>query len=1789
MKKTISILLVVAMLMSMLVVTAVPASANGSTAGATGGNASVITGGKDATGVVNEATGANAATAGNKMTAGDATRAAELAAAGYTALNQENIGSMVDNGKYYLTENITLSAPLATRSGVTLDGNGYTVNLSMSLFHETTNLTIKNITLTGTIGMDCTSALNRYIPKGYTVIENLTSSVNVTYDSGKHPWTPAGVIYSTGAGSSLTNVLYNGTITVQGAADVTKALSGAAGMVGMASGTTFDNCISAGVINITATGAFTGTGTGDSGVGGIAGKATGSCTFKNCTNNTNITMSAKADTNCRSLGGIAGFSNKGTTYTNCINNGNITLNSTATDWNVGGITGHVWEGASFDRCTNNGDITSAAALHEGAAGILGYSNTAASSFINCRNTGDISASGASVAGIVGRATGTGVTASNCENTGNMHTSFTAGGFGGYLSNLLSADNFINGVSNDDTKGKITHDSGDIYIGGFCGAIDNAVSIKNVVNHGDLVGNKTTFMGGIGGFIRGTGTFENVTNNGDVTHTGWGKHHPAGVVDELKASKINNVVNNGRLLIEDCDGTAGVIGVTTATDIQNVLNTGSVKQTKNANFTAGVFGTIPGSSVLKNVINQGNVTATYNYSGWIRVSGITNSAPAKFDSCENTGTITYTGNSTGTFVSGFNAISYSAVQYVNCTNAGQIIVNSDSTGYYGIGGFRGWTNGSTTYTNCVAKADITVTGTLNSGNDLAVGGFTGHSDSAITINSCTASADATITLNTTGANAAAGGFAGQTPASISNSNNYSTVTVTAGSVADLGGFIGRPGGVVASNCKNYGHVYAVGSDVHIGGFFGLAKGSLTLTDCTNYGKLDNYGAAAVNGSVGGIVGTYYSNNESVFTRCTNNSELLSMSVANYINSKGELTSYDNNGIGGLVGRAEGQSTHYGNSSIVFNSCINNGNITRASTTDGKDATDSNKALNSNISAGGFMGQLSAMHNVEFYYCINYGNVTKGEYDKEGGHIGAAGFVGTQRVGGYSWTPWECSITAENCINIGNMNDVSDAAGFIGKSGEMNADYSHTVTVKNFVNEGTITAPWSAGVASYGASDANVSYVISDSLNVGKVVGSQTNGGITGLVSGGSVAVTNSFNNGMIEGVSVSGIVGGGNNVTVENCYSAGSLSGSRVYPISGANGSFDGNLYTSNAYGGADSKGDLVTMRDIEDAIVEILMTAGYGFDSLETLINEAELVDPETADDYSTYTWEQYSAALEAAKALQGRDAMTFNPDGTVTIITQGQVCKAYNDLRYALDTLILKSEMKLFLQYTINKAEKYLGTTDVYTADSWANYLEALNEAKAIEAAGSHDEVDLMLYVNNLNAAVEALVLGGNIVTGDDFAMLNGQKGTFYLMSDITITAPVESFSGILYGNGHTITVSGCGLFLGLIDATVQDITVVGDAGDADSLFGSVDGDVVLSNLTVKTPKLGVAALISSGTSGADVVINNVFSTAAAENAALVANVAGLVEITGALVMADAPALVAKTSNAGLYSAYLDGVEFYNADGVCLDEEDVFASGQVAYDINEALGATLLVQVLGRDALPVLGAPAVDGINVVVKDGDGYKNAGTKYDSGIGVVPPMPEITPADPVYGSLRSAIERADALNAADYTEATWEVVKTALEVAKKALWATVQSEIDAATNALNIAVAGLKKVGSDGGADATVDYTKLDAAIAAAEALKGSDYTDGSWSMLQAMLEMAKAAKTATSQATVDSAVSALVSATVNLTKVKVEADAPATDAPNTDATEPATDDGCGGVVGGAAVVLAAVIALGAGISFKKKED
>ena len=116
-------------------------------------------------------------------------------------------------------------------------------------------------------------------------------------------------------------------------------------------------------------------------------------------------------------------------------------------------------------------------------------------------------------------------------------------------------------------------------------------------------------------------------------------------------------------------------------------------------------------------------------------------------------------------------------------------------------------------------------------------------------------------------------------------------------------------------------------------------------------------------------------------------------------------------------------------------------------------------------------------------------------------------------------------------------------------------------------------------------------------------------------------------------------------------------------------------------------------------------------------------------------------------------------------------------------------------------------------------------------------------------------------IATAEDLLKISGQSGEYKLTADITLTGTVESFSGTLDGDGHTVTVSAP-MFASL-SGTVKNLKLAGEiTSDATIQVGAL-ANVVPASLTLDkvTSDVKLTAANASGVGG---FIGNVVSSVA-------------------------------------------------------------------------------------------------------------------------------------------------------------------------------------------------------------------------------------------------------------------------------------------------------------------------------------
>ena len=134
----------------------------------------------------------------------------------------------------------------------------------------------------------------------------------------------------------------------------------------------------------------------------------------------------------------------------------------------------------------------------------------------------------------------------------------------------------------------------------------------------------------------------------------------------------------------------------------------------------------------------------------------------------------------------------------------------------------------------------------------------------------------------------------------------------------------------------------------------------------------------------------------------------------------------------------------------------------------------------------------------------------------------------------------------------------------------------------------------------------------------------------------------------------------------------------------------------------------------------------------------------------------------------------------------------------------------------------------------------------------------------------------------------------------------------------------------------------------------------------------------------------------------------------------------------------------------------------------------------------------------------------------------------PAAVDYTALNAAITQFEGLTEADYTADSWAAAYAVYEAALDAKTATTQAAVDTAKTNLLDAIAALEEASK-------LDYTGINAAIAAAQAADTANATTSSAAALDAALDTALAAKEdATTQAELDNAAADLIDAINGLT-------------------------------------------------------
>lgn len=411
------------------------------------------------------------------------------------AITSANVKSVIaENGidnTYYLAENITIQAPIAESFSGKLYGGGKTVTANSPLFLELNGAVVSDIFIASSITID-TDNVGEDVDLFAGTLANTASNVQInnvdvsgtlTFKSfpRRHYITNIsfGGLIGCVASGSLTDcdnscvVIYNdeiagsigglvgSVIATEGSFSATNCLNNAAignsdspvsgiitgGIVAFANAPSlsFTNCANKGVINGNTANA-----------GGIVGKSiklssTIQMTF--CTNTANITT--VTDSTASTSGGMIGYSDSAMTFTNCSNSGNITSSA-----RTAGIVGWAAASSTFTSCTNSGKLesTNTTSYHGYVGGIAGYVSAGEFKFEYCENSGKL-LSNQTAAGILGyNAAPSGTTITYSVNKGNVTAN---GGYTGTSKTALSIAAGIVGRSIQPLTVKYCGSSGDV--------------------------------------------------------------------------------------------------------------------------------------------------------------------------------------------------------------------------------------------------------------------------------------------------------------------------------------------------------------------------------------------------------------------------------------------------------------------------------------------------------------------------------------------------------------------------------------------------------------------------------------------------------------------------------------------------------------------------------------------------------------------------------------------------------------------------------------------------------------------------------------------------------------------------------------------------------------------------------------------------------------------------------------------------------------------------------------------------------------------------------------------------------------------------------------------------------------------------------------------------------------------------------------------------------------------------------------------------------------------------------
>ena len=542
---------------------------------------------------------------------------------------------------------------------------------------------------------------------------------------------------------------------------------------------------------------------------------------------------------------------------------------------------------------------------------------------------------------------------NIVHNGASTTQFRGTNYGlGILAHYLYADKNANAsVSGVTTRGSIKasfpESAHNYFIGGLAGS-SNGVPMTDCTNYASIstenitiTGTNYCCVGGVVGRVQtASTTFTNCDNHGAIDV------QSVSVSSPVFGGVFGQVDGGYTFTFTDCDNMAESVSVGNMSWSAN-LHIGGVLALS-TNGAVLVMTDCDNSSYVKNYCSTSN-SGTSNYSHLGGILGVASASKATLTNCKNSGKIE---NAT------INANGDASKGIRHC-----------------IGGIVGRANNATTVDNCDNSGAVCAT--ADKGYMFFVGGITGEGSSALTIMDCDNTGDVSSTA--TSGSALMGGISGRLAngGSIKNSTNNAKVTL-AGTVlngssdtgyqSSIAGIVGAVAGAEATleNCKNLSAAVVDNASKNnnasvrhsVGGMVGRCVKVVTLTGCTNEGKVTSSAGNGLMFNIGGMTG--YSDVSHSITNCVNGGEISASLKAEHLalggisgrlNVGGTVTGCTNNGLILLTGTVTntvvmGGMIGYNVGKCPVSTCTNNGIIKNESAT---------TATGNGVAIGGIIGR------------------------------------------------------------------------------------------------------------------------------------------------------------------------------------------------------------------------------------------------------------------------------------------------------------------------------------------------------------------------------------------------------------------------------------------------------------------------------------------------------------------------------------------------------------------------------------------------------------------------------------------------------------------------------------------------------------------------------------------------------------------------------------------------------------------------------------------------------------------